>query len=77
MRPINFLKDERAVAEIEKHKWFESERAGYDIGFENAAADWIQRFGEEWARYNCSQMNKTLAKPSAPKAKRGRPKKTR
>ena len=45
MKPIDFLKDERALAEIEKHKWFESEKAGHDIGFEAAAADWIKRFG--------------------------------
>ncbi len=77
MKSIDFFKDERAVAEIEKHKWFESERSGYDVGFENAAADWIKRFGEEWARYNCTQIKKAPAKSASPKAKRGRPKKAK
>ncbi len=31
--------------EILLHKWYESERAGYDIGFERAAMDWMIRFG--------------------------------
>ncbi len=28
------------VAEIERHKYFLSERAGHDVGWEHAAADW-------------------------------------
>lgn len=31
--------------EIERHKWFESEKAGYDIGWDRAAVDWMIRFG--------------------------------
>jgi hypothetical protein len=31
--------------EILKHKWLESERLGYDIGFERALLDWIIGFG--------------------------------
>jgi len=27
--------------EILRHKWIESEKAGYDIGFERALLDWI------------------------------------
>lgn len=33
------------MREIERHKYFLSERAGYDIGFEAAASDWIERYG--------------------------------
>ena len=29
--------------EILKHKWIESERLGYDIGFERALLDWIRK----------------------------------
>ena len=29
--------------EILKHKWLESERLGYDIGFERALLDWIRK----------------------------------
>ncbi|MFH0880395.1 MAG: DUF4032 domain-containing protein [Lentisphaerota bacterium] len=31
--------------EILLHKWYESEKAGFDIGWERAAVDWMIRFG--------------------------------
>jgi hypothetical protein len=34
--------------EILKHKWLESERLGYDIGFERALLDWIRKHREGW-----------------------------
>jgi hypothetical protein len=34
--------------EILKHKWLESERLGYDIGFERALLDWIRKHRESW-----------------------------
>jgi len=34
--------------EILKHKWLESERLGYDIGFEHALLDWIRKHRESW-----------------------------
>ncbi|MEY2880935.1 MAG: hypothetical protein RLZZ15_3315 [Verrucomicrobiota bacterium] len=34
--------------EILKHKWIESERLGYDIGFERALLDWIRKHREGW-----------------------------
>lgn len=34
--------------EILKHKWLESEKAGYDIGFERALLDWIRNHRESW-----------------------------
>jgi hypothetical protein len=35
-------------AEILKHKWIESEKAGRDIGFERARLDWIVRHRSNW-----------------------------
>ena len=35
------LKDRRVVEEINRHLWIESEKAGYDIGFDKAASDWL------------------------------------
>ena len=35
-------------AEILKHKWIESEKAGADIGFEKALLDWIVRHRSNW-----------------------------
>jgi hypothetical protein len=34
--------------EIMKHKWIESEKAGYDIGFSKALIDWTIRFKSTW-----------------------------
>jgi hypothetical protein len=36
--------------EIMKHKWYESEKAGYDIGFPKAAIDWTVKFKSAWVR---------------------------
>jgi hypothetical protein len=36
--------------EILKHKWIESEKAGYDIGFERALTDWIVNHRTKWRR---------------------------
>ena len=38
--------DERE--EILKHKWIESEKAGYDIGFDKALIDWIINHRKAW-----------------------------
>jgi len=35
-------------AEILKHKWIESEKAGKDIGFERALLDWILKHRSNW-----------------------------
>jgi len=35
-------------AEILKHKWIESEKAGEDIGFERALLDWIVKHRSNW-----------------------------
>lgn len=36
--------------EILKHKWLESEKAGHDIGFENALIDWIMNHRTGWRK---------------------------
>ncbi len=41
--------------EILKHKWYESERAGYDIGFDRALADWIIKHRAEWLKRRPSE----------------------
>lgn len=69
IKPNDLLKDERVIAEIEKHKWFESEKAGYDIGFETAAADWIKKYGDEWIKYNYPKQNSVFSSNSGVQAK--------
>jgi hypothetical protein len=34
--------------EILKHKWLESEKAGFDVGFERALLDWIRKHRDKW-----------------------------
>lgn len=36
--------------EILKHKWIESEKVGYDIGFERALTDWIIKHRGKWRK---------------------------
>ena len=36
--------------EILKHKWFESEKAGRDVGFEQALTDWIIKHRSSWRK---------------------------
>jgi hypothetical protein len=36
--------------EIMRHKWLESEKAGFDIGFERALTDWIMKHRAKWRR---------------------------
>ena len=36
--------------EILKHKWIESEKAGFDIGFERALLDWIVKHRSNWRK---------------------------
>jgi hypothetical protein len=54
--------------EILKHKWIESERLGYDIGFERALLDWIRKHRDAWRANRrallASQIPPAAAKPS-------------
>lgn len=42
--------------EILKHKWIESERLGYDIGFERALLDWIRKHRDAWRSNRRAQL---------------------
>jgi len=45
--------------EILKHKWIESEKAGYDIGFEQALTDWIVKHRSKWRKGRQAQTNQS------------------
>ena len=36
--------------EIVRHKWYESEKRGHDIGFELAQVDWRIKYGSKWRK---------------------------
>jgi len=46
------LNDDRVQQEISRHRWLESEKAGSDIGFDKAAADWLNRFSDGWLEHH-------------------------
>jgi hypothetical protein len=46
--------------EILKHKWLESERLGYDIGFERALLDWIRKHRDSWRASRRAQTGTTI-----------------
>ena len=43
--------------EILKHKWYESEKAGYDIGFERALVDWNLKHRTDWLKARKEEMH--------------------
>lgn len=49
--------------EILRHKWLESERLGYDIGFERALLDWIRKHREGWRAARRAQQSSPSAAP--------------
>ncbi|MFI5357388.1 MAG: hypothetical protein ACHQ4G_08645 [Opitutales bacterium] len=55
--------------EILKHKWLESERLGYDIGFERALLDWIRKHREGW---RAARRSHSFSRPGSPPSA-GRP----
>ena len=44
--------------EILKHKWFESEKAGHDIGYEKAEADWTVKHYSLWRKAWLEQVQR-------------------
>ena len=54
------LRNKRVIEEINRHKWLESEIAGYDIGFEAAAEDWLKKHAGVWVAYHANKKLKSL-----------------
>jgi hypothetical protein len=54
------LRNKKVIEEINRHKWLESEIAGYDIGFEAAAEDWLKTHATVWIAYHANKKSKSL-----------------
>ena len=54
--------------EILRHKWIESEKAGRDIGFEQALTDWIIKHRSSWRknRQTAASLERTECVPLTP-----------
>jgi len=47
--------------EIMRHKWFQSEKAGHDVGFEKALLDWLVKHRAEWRQKRAEQLRQQTA----------------
>lgn len=57
----SFYKEFQAQREeIMKHKWYESEKAGRDIGWAWALIDWTIKFKTEWLKERKNKKENTL-----------------
>jgi len=45
---LNSAEYKAELEEINKHKWLESEKAGYDIGFDKAQVSWANSHKHNW-----------------------------
>lgn len=61
------LRNKKVIEEINRHKWLESEIAGYDIGFEAAAEDWLKKHAGVWIAYHANK--KLRSKPVVHKSR--------
>ncbi|MBI3602629.1 MAG: hypothetical protein HY209_07050 [Candidatus Omnitrophica bacterium] len=64
------LRNKKVIAEINRHKWLESEIAGYDIGFEAAAESWLKNHAVAWVAYHMKNSSTTSAASASKKKKR-------
>ena len=47
--------------EVAKYKWIESEKAGQDIGWERAYAEWLEKHFPDWERHQkCRAIDEGL-----------------
>ncbi len=67
--PKKLLRNKKVIDEINRHKWLESEIAGYDIGFEAATEDWLENHAAAWISYHLSPK-KAVASTSKSSSKK-------
>ncbi|WP_309400753.1 hypothetical protein [Cerasicoccus maritimus] len=56
--------------EILRHKWIESEKLGYDIGFERALLDWIRNHRDKWRSARRDAPEEPIQFPSQGKTRK-------
>jgi hypothetical protein len=52
MKREDLLTSVEVWQEIERYKWIESERLGYDIGLDEAVKKWTRRYADAWFRHH-------------------------
>ena len=68
--PKKLLRNKKVIQEIKRHKWLESEIAGYDIGIEKATEDWLKRYAAAWLAYHMNPKKKNKPAPKKIQSKR-------
>ncbi len=63
----HLLENQQVVEEVRRHLWIESEKAGYDIGFQAAARDWLEKFSADWMNHYMPSSPSEKTKASAPR----------
>jgi len=51
------------IQEIDRHKWIESQKAGYDLG-DRAVFDWVEKHAEEFRRYVVETLDEAIEFPN-------------
>ena len=46
----DLLKDSMVREEIERYQWIESEKVGFDIGWQRASEEWVSRYAIAWCK---------------------------
>lgn len=55
MSKIDFeklLQIPEVIEEIKRHLWIESEKAGFDRGWDWARGDWLKKYAKVWIDYH-------------------------
>ena len=50
---------EEEMQEIEVHRYYLSEKVGYDVGTHFAACDWIKNYARQWRDWKKEQYKKS------------------
>ncbi len=67
--PKKLLRNKKVIQEINRHKWLESEIAGYDVGYQAAADDWLKNHAQAWISYHMSTQAVVSKKTPSKKSK--------
>ena len=55
--------DKSTLAEIQKHKWIESQKVGTDIGITRASKDWFDKCFDDWKKNEWDSAIEMADKP--------------
>lgn len=54
---------QQQIDEINRHKWIESERAGYDLG-DHAVFDWVEKHSAGYRRFILEACHESIEYPN-------------